>query len=164
MKFVYRFCAVLFFICLYPIASAAQTILLPDRWHFTTKDKQEFANPKFNDSSWVMMNVPDWWEREGYDNYDGNAWYRVRFSANKKLFGDSVYVLLGKIDDADETYLNGKLIGKMGKFPPNSVTAYNELRVYRIPSSMLEQKKCSCGACERFRRCRRNCRRTSWNL
>ena len=140
MKLVYRFCAVLFLIYLYPIASTAQTILLPDRWHFTTGDKPEFTNPQFDDSSWVTVNVPDWWEREGYDNYDGNAWYRVRFNANKKLFGDSVYVLLGKIDDADETYLNGKLIGKMGKFPPNPVTAYNELRVYRIPSSMLEQE------------------------
>lgn len=127
------------FLVSFRTTASGQTVLLPDRWHFTTEDKPEFANPQFNDSAWAKINVPDWWEHEGYD-YDGNAWYRVRFKINKKIDGDSVYVLLGKIDDSDETYLNGKRIGGMGKFPPNPVTAYNELRSYKIPVSLLKKE------------------------
>ncbi len=140
MKPVQRLNAVLFFIYLFSIISTAQTVLLPDRWHFITGDRPDFADPAFNDSSWSVINVPDWWEHAGFDGYDGTAWYRIHFNVNKNLKGDSVYILLGKIDDADETYLNGKLIGTKGKFPPDAATAYTELRAYKIPVSMLKAK------------------------
>lgn len=139
MKTTNKFFAALTFICLFSLTARAQTIVFPDRWYFTTGDKPEYLDPSFNESSWAKLTVPDWWEREGYD-YDGIAWYRVHFDVNKKIKGDSVFVVLGKIDDADETYLNGKLIGGMGKFPPNPVTAYNWTRCYKIPTSDLKSQ------------------------
>jgi GH15 family glucan-1,4-alpha-glucosidase len=113
-------------------ASSAQTVLLPERWHFITADSAAYIDPQFNDSSWTLLDVPSWW------NNLGIAWYRLHFTLEKPLRGDSAYVVLGKIDDADETYLNGVRIGGMGKFPPNPVTAYDTPRAYKIPTTLLQ--------------------------
>ncbi len=117
----------------------SQTVLLPERWHFITGDNPRYSNPEFNDSSWALIDVPDYWEHQDFDGYDGIAWYRVHFNLKNKLHGDSVYFILGKIDDADESYLNGVRIGGMGTFPPNAVTAYDKFRYYRIPTKMLKK-------------------------
>jgi hypothetical protein len=53
----------------------------------------------------------------------------------KKIF----YLLAGKIDDADETYLNGVKVGSTGVFPPSAVSAWNEQRVYRIQKNLLRE-------------------------
>ncbi len=45
----------------------------------------------------------------------------------------SIYLILGHIDDVDEVYLNGKLVGSTGSFPPNYQTAYNANRKYPVP-------------------------------
>jgi hypothetical protein len=50
------------------------------------------------------------------------------------------YILLGKIDDADETYINGVRIGSTGRFPPVPVSAWNDQRAYRIPRRLLREK------------------------
>lgn len=121
-------------------ACFAQTVLLPERWHFITGDSPEYLSPQFNDSAWTYINVPDYWEHQGFDGYDGIAWYRVHFTIHKKLPGDSVYVILGKIDDADESYLNGVRIGGMGIFPPHAATAYDKMRFYKIPTKLLKKE------------------------
>jgi sialate O-acetylesterase len=55
-------------------------------------------------------------------------------------------LLVGKIDDFDETYLNGERVGRMGRMPeekmdyPNS-DDYKQLRAYMIPSGLLQPGK-----------------------
>ena len=117
-----------------------QTLLLPERWSFRTGDDPTYARPETSDSAWGMMGVPDWWEREGYDGYDGIVWYRVHFDVPEQYVGSPMILLLGRIDDADETFLNGKKIGGMGTFPPNAVTAWNQERRYRIPPGLVQRK------------------------
>jgi len=129
----------LFSFIFFNAACFAQTILLPERWHFITGDNPEYVNPKFDDNAWTSIDVPDYWERQGFDGYDGIAWYRVHFTIDKKLPGDSVYFILGKIDDADQSYLNGVRIGGMGIFPPNPITAYDKYRFYKIPTNLLKK-------------------------
>ena len=129
-------CSFLFF----NAACLAQTILLPERWHFITGDNPEYKNPKFNDNAWAFIDVPDYWEHQGFDGYDGIAWYRAHFTLKKKFIGDSAYIILGKIDDADESYLNGVRIGGMGVFPPHASTAYDKMRFYKIPTSLLTKE------------------------
>ena len=131
-----------FFIILFLVLSVklfSQTIILPDSWKFKTGDSTDYSNPNFNDSPWTLLDVPDYWENEGFEGYDGIAWYRVHFTINKKIMEDSVNIILGKIDDADETFLNGIRIGGMGSFPPNAKTAYDKFRSYKIPVSLLKK-------------------------
>jgi cephalosporin-C deacetylase-like acetyl esterase len=40
---------------------------------------------------------------------------------------------LGKIDDADVTYVNGHIVGQTGKLPPDYASAYDVQRSYIIP-------------------------------
>jgi sialate O-acetylesterase len=84
------------------------------------------------------MNVPSYWESQGYKDYDGFAWYRVRFRLPADLQDRRVILLLGKIDDFDETYLNGHKIGHTGTMESRSKDipgseAYQQLRAYILP-------------------------------
>jgi hypothetical protein len=51
-----------------------------------------------------------------------------------------LYLFLGKIDDADETYLNGVKIGSSGKLPPEPLTRWNDQRAYKIPNELLQKE------------------------
>lgn len=117
----------------------AQTMLLPERWLFTTGDKAAYTDVSFDDRNWKTLWVPSPWEHQGYPNYDGFAWYRVHFEVDDALVGQTPYLVLGKIDDADQTYLNGVCIGATGGFPPHAQTAFADLRVYHIPPGVLKK-------------------------
>jgi GH15 family glucan-1,4-alpha-glucosidase len=119
------------------VGADAQTILLPDRWLFRTGDDSAYALPAFHDAGWGTIEVPAWWEKEGFDNYDGYAWYRVHFTADAASIGREMILQLGRIDDCDEAFLNGRKIGSSGTMPPDPVTAWNRQRVYNIPSGVI---------------------------
>jgi hypothetical protein len=106
-------------------------------WYFSVGNDQQWANPNFDDTKWDKIRVADKWENQGYNDYNGYAWYRKQFNMVDFPKKEPVYIVLGKIDDADEVYLNGKLIGKMGEFPPNFKTAYDQRRRYLIPSELI---------------------------
>lgn len=86
-------------------------------WKFSQGDNPEWAQPGFDDSKWVTIDPDRFWESQGYEDYDGYAWYRTKVvipSTLKKnaYFNDSLFITLGKIDDTDQTFLNGELIGQ----------------------------------------------------
>jgi Glycosyl hydrolases family 2, sugar binding domain/Beta-galactosidase second all-beta domain len=112
---------------------------LRGHWKFTVGDNENYAEEDFNDSDWDEIFVPARWEDEGYPGYDGFAWYRTTFRI--KEVDDDLYLNLGYIDDNDEAYLNGKLIGFSGRNHPGFVTAYNQQRLYHIPKSVLNPDK-----------------------
>jgi hypothetical protein len=89
-------------------------------WKFTTGDHQECLQPGFDDSGWKSVTIDKNWELQGYDLYDGFAWYRVKVfipsQLKKKAFlKDSLLIALGKINNYDHSYLNGELLGINGK-------------------------------------------------
>jgi len=89
---------------------------LSGEWKFNPQDKSEYKNPRYNDSKWNSVFVPSPWEKQGYLTYDGFAWYRKAFKVPERFKEKKMVLLLGKIDDIDEVYLNGKLIGSTGDF------------------------------------------------
>jgi hypothetical protein len=112
-------------------------VQLPGYWKFSVGDYAEWANPKFDDSGWDEIRVPGKWEDSGYEDYNGFAWYRVNFKMVETSGNGIIYLILGRIDDVNEVYLNGKLLGRSGSFPPNYRTAYTEKRKYSIPREYL---------------------------
>ncbi len=111
---------------------------LPVFWKFTTGDNADYAKPNFNDEAWKTIRVDTFWERQGYDKYDGIAWYRVRVMLpsslkEKNQLLQAVQISLGRIDDADETYFNGKKIG--------GITGWDFDRSYLIPFGVIEWDK-----------------------
>jgi GH15 family glucan-1,4-alpha-glucosidase len=115
-------------------------INLAGEWLFKTGDDLKWASPGIDDSKWTKLKVPATFESQGFENYDGFAWYRLHFDVPSNLMTQELMLLLGKIDDADETYLNGVKIGETGKFPPERKTEWTTLRVYEIPKGLLKEK------------------------
>jgi len=48
-----------------------------------------------------------------------------------------VTFMFGKIDDCDETYLNGTLIGKTGTMPPEYNSEWTAFRTYEMPEHLI---------------------------
>ncbi len=112
-------------------------VQLTGYWKFSVGDYAEWADPKFDDSDWDEIRVPGKWEDNGYDEYNGYAWYRIKFRIEDTETRGVIYLITGRIDDVNEVYLNGKLLSRSGKFPPDYKTAYNEKRKYVIPPDYL---------------------------
>jgi len=112
-------------------------INLSQSWKFSIGDNVNWASPSYSDKNWEKIRVPARWENEGFNGYDGYAWYRVHFDGRELIRQDAHILLPGFIDDVDETYLNGTLIGKSGTFPPRFRTAYDSDRSYFIPNELI---------------------------
>ena len=113
-------------------------VSLSGYWKFSIGDDSKWANPEFDDSNWDQLTVPGPWEDQGYKDYNGYAWYRKSFRIKEIPPNTTLYLLLGRIDDADVVYLNGKEIGESGKFPPDFKTAYDRDRKYIVPADLLK--------------------------
>jgi len=113
-------------------------INLKGEWRFEIGDNPVYKEPGFDDSRWEKINVPSAWENEGFPGYDGYAWYRTSFYVPENLKDKKLYLLLGRIDDVDRAYLNGKLICGKGEFPPNYKSAWEERRKYRLSPEDLK--------------------------
>lgn len=114
-------------------------ISLPQTWKFRTGDNPEWSSPDFNDSQWKDIKIGSPWETQGYPDLDGFAWYRTKvvipssLKNNSYLEGD-LKISLGKIDDGDQVFLNGKIIGQNGeKGGTIEQGIWDAERVYRIP-------------------------------
>jgi sialate O-acetylesterase len=89
--------------------------------------------------------VPAHWDVQGYQDYDGFAWYKKTFSLSKDFSNENMILLLGKIDDIDQTFVNGILVGSTGKWNFTGVPTdfdsneeYRINRVYSVPQKILK--------------------------
>ncbi len=114
-----------------------QLVDLGGRWKFSIGDRMQWAKKDFNDSEWETIWAPSKWEEEGFNGYDGFAWYRKEFDGSKLPKNEKLYLNLGYIDDVDEVYFNGELIGFSGAMPPKFRTAYNAERNYLLPNYLI---------------------------
>ena len=113
-------------------------------WKIAAGDEPAREQIDFDDSGWKTVAVPLRWEDAALPDYDGTAWYRVRFTvpaeALERWRGKPLAILLGAVDDADETFLNGRQIGHGGSFPPDKETAWDKLRVYEFSEEQLRDE------------------------
>ncbi len=122
------------------VLAGERKVNLRGNWKFSLGDNMNFAKASYDDSKWEEMYVPADWHDEGFREYRGYAWYRYSFTIDFKA-NEPLFIELGKIDDVDEVYINGRLVGSSGGFPPGYYTAVNVLRSYLIPTEYLLQGK-----------------------
>lgn len=123
--------------------SIEKEIDLEGEWKFTAGDNLEWSKADFNDRSWSNMIVPGIWNTKDLRKYDGYAWYRKKVYIPSKLKNKKLILLLGKIDDLDQTFFNGKQIGYTGNFDllPEDYRQndkYREMRGYFIPQNLIQ--------------------------
>lgn len=114
---------------------------LSGTWKFSIGEREEWIMPQYDDSGWEGIRVPGPWEDQGFHGYNGFATYRRSFTLDPQHRNKVLYLVLGYVDDVDETFINGKKIGMSGGFPPRYETAYNAKRIYLIPSDLLHFDK-----------------------
>ncbi len=132
---------ILLWVCIQISTSLAldfkKEIELEKKWRFEIGDNMAYSKADFNDVKWDSIDVPEPWENQGFPGYNGFAWYRITFRVPEELRQKALYLKLGRVDGTDMTFLNGKLIGKSGQFPPDYKSAYQVKRRYIIPPEFI---------------------------
>ena len=64
----------------------------------------------FQDADWQKIKVGHW-ENLGLPDYDGFAWYRIRFKMPPKMDFTSIEVAFGAVDEGAWVWLNGVYLG-----------------------------------------------------
>jgi alpha-galactosidase len=110
------------------LCGAEETLWLDAGWKFATGDDPSYAQPGFDDGAWSAIRVDRIWEEQGYAKLDGYAWFRLKVTIPAGLrdrahLRDGLRIALGKINNFDQTYLNGQLIGVNGKTVPAGTAA-----------------------------------------
>ena len=77
--------------------------------------------------------MPGFWEDQGIKDLNGVVWYRREIDIPASMTGKPAKVFLGRIVDADELYINGKLVGR--------TTYQYPQRRYRVPADVLKAGK-----------------------
>jgi sialate O-acetylesterase len=96
---------------------------------------EEWKNENLDDSKWPTMKLPGLWEQQkmGLETLDGIVWFRKVLVVADADAGKPAVLELAKIDDRDDSYLNGSKIG--------STKNYAESRRYNIPAGVLKAGK-----------------------
>ncbi len=111
---------------------------LREGWIFQTGDDAAWSDPRCDDHAWSSIEVDCRWEDAGFPDYDGLAWYRLHFAAPATLPEGSLFLRLGRIDDADEVWVNGVKIGSTGELREGGRSAWSHERIYVLPRAVLQ--------------------------
>lgn len=111
---------------------------LDGTWLLHTGDDPGWAARGLPDGDWRAVYGPASWDEQGFPNYEGFAWYRLHFRLADTTLPARMELSLGQINDADETFLNGTLVGHTGRFPPNPESVFTKERHYPFDSALLD--------------------------
>ena len=89
------------------------------------KTEEDFEN-------WPTLSVPGLWESQSLKTFDGVVWFKKKIDIPAAWTNTNLKLDLGPIDDMDETYWNGELIGKM-----TGPGFWNVPRAYSISKDLL---------------------------
>jgi beta-galactosidase len=107
-------------------------------WRFHPGDDASWKAPQLDDNNWEQVALPDNWEQHsGQTNDNVFGWFRRRVEIPADCRGKDFVLLLGRIDDVDEVFLNGERLGGTGSFPPDYRTAWDVERRYRVSASLV---------------------------
>jgi len=97
---------------------AGRYLALPLVWRFRTEKPGDDARagweqPGFEDDGWATIETNKPWEKQGYPEFDGIAWYRVGVDVPEdRADSERVILRLGAVDESCWAWLNGEKIGE----------------------------------------------------
>jgi sialate O-acetylesterase len=95
--------------------------------------KVPWYDPDYDASEWPAMEIPGYWADGDLGPVNGVVWFRKEIDIPVSMTGKPAKLLLGRIVDADDVYINGTFVGSTGyQYPP---------RRYDIPSTLLKEGK-----------------------
>jgi sialate O-acetylesterase len=82
---------------------------------------------------WHPFWLPGYWADQGVKGLNGIIWFRKEIEVPASMAGKPAKLFVGRIVDADETYLNGVEVGRIAyQYPP---------RRYEVPAGLLKEGK-----------------------
>ena len=82
---------------------------------------------------WHKYWLPGYWDDQGVRGLNGIVWFRKEISVPESMTGKPAKLILGRIVDADNVYVNGVSSGSIAyQYPP---------RRYNLPAGLLKQGK-----------------------
>ena len=125
-----------------------------DTWNSPTSlDSKNFGDWEFLESDvldpselpkegWAKVQVPsNLFATQNLAIPKTRVWLKKDFKAPENTPSKSLAILLGYIEDKDETFLNDELIGKTGEWGSDLPFGYDRLRIYEIPLEFLKEGK-----------------------
>jgi sialate O-acetylesterase len=101
-------------------------------------DKGMLESAKWYDTlyraeGWQHFWLPGYWNDQGIRGLNGVVWFRKEINVPAALTGKPAKLFMGRIVDADQTYVNGVLVGNITyQYPP---------RRYELPANLLKSGK-----------------------
>ena len=87
------------------------------KWKFITDpgakghtDKFNYFAKKLNDKKWSPIKY-GYWEDQGFEDYDGIGWYRIRFTMPPKMDHNAFELHFDGVDESAWIWLNGIYLG-----------------------------------------------------
>ncbi len=82
---------------------------------------------------WGTMQLPNAWEWQGLENFDGIVWFQKVITLPERWAGKELTLRVGKVDDTDITWFNGQKVGE--------TDGYWIVREYQVPASLVQAGK-----------------------
>ena len=96
-------------------------------WRFRMGDRAEWARADLDDAAWREVTVPSDWSSYHHGRRPRHGWFRRRFVPTAAQLSasaaGSLRLGLGTIGSADQTFVNGVLVGSTGNFGPEPADA-----------------------------------------
>ena len=90
-------------------------------------------SPDYVPVGWRPFWLPGYWADQGIKGLNGVVWFRKEIDVPASMAGKPAKLFVGRIIDADETYLNGVKVGNTTyQYPP---------RRYVVPAGLLKEGK-----------------------
>jgi hypothetical protein len=105
-------------------------------WRFQTGDDPAWADPSYDDSRWRLLSAGKSWSQQGYSGYSGVGWYRLRVTLPAQI--RSLGIFLPGTSQSCQIFANGRLLGELGKLPPDPAFYLQYNRFFEIPVSSLQ--------------------------
>lgn len=117
--------------------AAKESQIRAEKYKLALKDDKGLSEKWYDvyyiPQAWKKMNVPQEWRDTELGKSDGIVWFRREFELPADIENQTAQIGLGPIDDWDETYVNGTLIG--------SSTEYSKDRQYTLQAGVLKAGK-----------------------
>lgn len=95
------------------------------------KDSLKWSDPKLSTENWLTMKIPGFWAETEIGNVNGVVWFRKKINLPQSYSGKNAKLNLGRLVDADSTFVNGKFVGNVTyQYPP---------RWYNVPANVLKE-------------------------
>lgn len=107
---------------------------LQGSWVYIAEDDPEIKLPEYKLKNWQIVQVPGGLKEQDLPYREKTGWYRLPLVFPVSMMYQNVALVIGRIGDVDEVYLDGHLIGKTGSFPPYLNIDRNRKRIYPIPA------------------------------